>query len=124
MKKSRTLVAAIALALPFLAAGTGAFHLELVDSHPEAEQVLEASPSEIWLQFSVEPDMSQTSFSVRGPDGNVELGDIVAGDAPEIIEAPVAASLAPGTYTLSWVGAPMDDHPVRGRYTFEVAAQR
>lgn len=124
MKKPRTLAAIAALALPFLAAGTGAFHLELVDSHPEAEQVLEASPSEIWLQFSVEPDMSQTSFSVRGPDGNVELGDIVAGDAPEIIEAPVAASLAPGTYTLSWVGAPMDDHPVRGRYTFEVAAQR
>lgn len=124
MKKPRTLAALAALALPFLAAGTGVFHLELVDSHPEAEQVLEASPSEIWLQFSVEPDMSQTSFSVRGPDGNVELGDVVAGDAPEIIKAPVAASLAPGTYTLSWVGAPMDDHPVRGRYTFEVAAQQ
>ena len=124
MKKTRTLAAVVALALPFLAAGTSVFHLELVDSHPQAEEVLDASPSEIWLQFSAEPDMEQTSFSVRGPDGGVELGDIVVGDTPETIKAPVAGSLAPGTYTLSWVGAPMDDHPVRGRYTFEVAAAR
>lgn len=124
MKNTRTLAAAVALALPFLAAATGVLHLELVDSYPEAEQVLETSPTEIWLQFSVEPDMEQTSFSVRGPEGSVELGEIVTGDAPEVIKASVAAPLAPGSYTLSWVGAPMDDHPVRGRYTFEVAAQQ
>ncbi len=124
MKMKRSLMAAVALALPFLAAGTALFHLELVASYPEAEEVLQASPNEIWLQFSVQPDMEQTSFSVRGAAGRVELGDIVAGDSPEIIKAPVAGTLAPGTYTLSWVGAPMDDHPVRGRYTFEVAAAR
>lgn len=125
MKKTPVVAAVAALALPTLvAAWSGALHLELVDSYPEAEQVLEESPAEIWLRFSVQPDMEQTSFSVRGPDGAVELGEIVTGDSPEVIEAPVAAPLATGEYTLSWVGAPVDDHPVRGRYTFQVSAQR
>lgn len=124
MKHTRIIATTLALALPLLAAATGAFHLDLVDSHPKADQVVETSPAEIWLKFSVEPDMEQTSFSIRGPAGTVELGEIVKGDSPEIIKAPVTASLAPGSYTLSWVGAPMDDHPVRGRYSFEVAAHR
>ncbi len=124
MKKTHILLALGALASPLLLTGSAALHLELVDSYPEAEQVLEESPPEIWLQFSVQPDMEQTSFSVRGPAGAVELGEIVTGDSPEVIKAPVATSLAAGEYTLSWVGAPMDDHPVRGRYTFQVAARK
>jgi methionine-rich copper-binding protein CopC len=115
---------ALLAVLPLTLAAALPMHLELVDSYPKEEQVLTESPAEIWLRFSVAPDMEQTSFSVRGPDGSVELGTIAVGDASEVIRATVTGELGAGEYTLSWVGAPPDDHAVRGRYTFTVAAAR
>lgn len=119
--KRLTLPASAVLLIPVLAAAGGAFHLELVDSFPKADAVVHEAPSQIWLQFSVAPDMEQTSFAVRGADGNIELGEITVGESPEVIQAAVAQPLEDGEYTLSWVGAPVDDHPVRGRYTFTVS---
>lgn len=122
-KRSIRLSALLAV-LPLALAAAVPMHLELVDSYPEEAQVLTDSPAEIWLRFSVAPDMEQTSFSVRGPDGSVDLGEIAAGDEAEVIRATVVGELEAGEYTLSWVGAPPDDHAVRGRYTFSVAAAR
>lgn len=121
MKKISALAA---LALPLLLAASAPLHLELVDSHPKADAVVEEPPTEIWLRFSVEPDMEQTSFSVRGPSGAVELGEIAKGEGPEVIRAALVEPMGDGEYTLSWVGAPADDHPVRGRYTFTIATLR
>ncbi|GMV05220.1 MAG: hypothetical protein AMXMBFR53_14990 [Gemmatimonadota bacterium] len=105
-------------------AGWTLFHLELKGSFPAADAALAEAPPEIWLEFSVAPDMARTSFSVRGPDGNVALGTVKAGDKPEVVKAAVTGPMAAGTYTLSWAGAPVDDHVVRGRFTFTVQAAR
>ncbi len=113
-----------ALAIPFLLTAATSFHIEVTASFPEADQELEASPDQIWIQFSVVPDMEQTSFSVRGANGRVALGEIRVGDAPEIITAEVSSPLAAGEYTLSWVGAAADDHPERGRFAFTVGETR
>ena len=121
MRTNRARLTLSALVLPLVLAASRPPHLELVDSHPKAEETVSGSPGEIWLRFSVEPDREQTSFSVRGPDGNVALGTVRVGDEPEVIRASVEAPLTPGEYTLSWVGAPADDHPVRGRFGFTVA---
>jgi methionine-rich copper-binding protein CopC len=120
MHNKRAFFAALALAAPLFLTASTSLHLELVASSPFEDQKLEQSPATIWLRFSAIPDMEQTSFSVRGAQGVVELGEIVVGDAPEIITAELAAPIAAGEYTLSWVGAPADDHPSRGRYVFTV----
>lgn len=104
--------------------GSTPFHLELNDSFPEADAVLDEAPTEIWLEFSVAPDRERSSFSVRGPGGNVELGEVAAGDEPEVLEATVIGAMPPGVYTVSWVGAPEGDHTVRGRFAFTIHAQR
>ena len=123
--KNRTAIAGIvSLAGVVLLAGWTAFHLELAASYPEAEQSMVEAPSEIWLQFSVTPDMERSSFSVRGPEGKVDLGEISAGETPDILRADVTGSMPPGSYTLSWVGAPLEDHAVRGRFTFSVGESR
>jgi len=123
MKLRHALPVLAVLALAPALVASRALHLELVDSHPKADAVVE-TPSEIWLKFSVAPDLEQTSFSVRGAAGNVELGEIAVGESAEVIRARVAQPLADGEYLLSWVGAPADDHPVRGRYAFTVQAAR
>jgi methionine-rich copper-binding protein CopC len=96
------------------------FHLDLVDSLPKEDQVLEEAPEVVWLEFSAAPDMSRSSFSIRGPEGGVELGEMEAGDEEEVIRARVVGEMPAGTYTLSWVGAPIDDHTVRGRFDFTI----
>jgi methionine-rich copper-binding protein CopC len=114
---------AAAVALLVLAGWTTP-HLELTASNPAADAVLAEAPAEIWLRFSVVPDMAETTFSVEGPEGPVALGEISAADEPEIVRADVEGSMPEGHYTLSWVGAPLDDHAVRGRFSFAVKAAR
>ena len=116
----------LAVTTPLLLVAWTAFHLELTASHPEADAVLEEAPTEVWLQFSVVPDGARTSFSVRGPEGSVSLGDITQGegDDAKVMRAEVTGPMPPGSYTVSWVGATPDDHTVRGRFSFSVAEAR
>jgi methionine-rich copper-binding protein CopC len=89
------------------------FHLDLVDSLPKEDQVLEEAPEVVWLEFSAAPDMSRSSFSIRGPEGGVELGEMEAGDEEEVIRARVVGEMPAGR-------APIDDHTVRGRFDFTI----
>jgi len=120
MRKSRAVAALGVVISAAFFIGWTPFHIELNASYPEVDQVLGEAPTEMWLEFSVAPDMERSSFSVRGAEGSVELGEISAGDSPKIIRAGVEGELEPGDYTVSWVAAPMDDHAVRGRFTFTV----
>lgn len=121
MRMPRALAAVSILASTVVLMGWTLFHIDLNASFPEADQVVTDSPTEMWLEFSVPTDLERSSFSVRGPDGRVDLGDISAGDSPEILRAAVNGPLVDGTYTVSWVAAPIEDHAVRGRFTFTVA---
>jgi len=87
MTMRRIVAGGLALAAAVVLVGWTAFHLELNASYPEADADLGEAPTEIWLRFSVEPDMERSSFSVRGPEGRVALGDISVGEEPEVIRA-------------------------------------
>jgi methionine-rich copper-binding protein CopC len=119
----RTAPGALAVTASLLLVAATAFHLEPTASHPAADGVLEEAPTEVWLEFSVVPDAERTSFSVRGPDGEVPLGEITRGEGDDarILRADVTGPMPAGRYTVSWVGAPPDDHVVRGRFGFTVA---
>ncbi len=120
----RTLAGGLTVVASLLSVGWTAFHVELDASYPEADAVLSEAPTEIWLQFSVIPDMERSSFSVQGPGGGVELGDISAGEELEMIKAEVKGKMPAGEYMVSWVGAPLEDHAVQGRFKFSLEAGR
>lgn len=122
MSHRRRLAATLALALPLL--GSSPVHLELTASFPKADAELATAPSEIWLEFSVEPDLAQSGFLVQGPGGFVELGEIQVGDNPETLSATVRGAMPEGEYRVSWTAAPVDDHSVRGRFSFTVRGAR
>lgn len=118
MNARRAIPALLLLSLALV--GWSAFHLELVASLPDEDEVLQEAPEVVWLEFTAAPDLTRSSFSIRGPDGVVELGDIEAGDKAEVMRAAVEGQMSAGTYTISWVGAPADDHSVRGRFDFTI----
>ena len=118
MSIRRTIPALLILSLALI--GWTTFHLELVASLPDEDEVMQEPPEVVWLEFTAAPDLTRSSFSIRGPDGVVELGDIQAGDKPEVMSAAVVGQMQAGSYTISWVGAPADDHSVRGRFDFTI----
>lgn len=120
----RILPSAVALLLMIPLAAWSAFHIELVASSPGADEVLGSAPAEIKLEFSVPTDTARSTFSVRGPAGRVELGPVTPGNSLKVLQARVTGTMPAGSYTVSWVAAPVGDHTVRGRYSFRVGSGR
>jgi methionine-rich copper-binding protein CopC len=115
--------------IPLIAGLLGAwtlFHIELEDSFPKADQALDTAPTEIWLKFTTEPDTAESTFSVRGPEGAVALGAIMVDPEKDssVLHAAVEGAVPAGSYTVSWVAAPLGDHAVRGRFNFTVSGNR
>jgi len=107
------------LATAAVVAGASPFHLTLIDSKPREDAVVTESPSEIWLRFNEELDVTKCGIGVRGPNGAVELAKVTLTDSVSM-SAKIPEPLAPGEYTVSWLGTPLNDHAVRGRYKFTV----
>jgi len=120
----RIRAAALLLLATVLLGARTLVHLEVKASFPGADAILEEPPGEIWLEFTAVPDAARSSFSVRGPAGHVALDSIRAGAKPEVLTAAVIGPMPAGTYTVSWVGAPLGDHTVRGRFAFRVGEGR
>ena len=99
--------------------GAGYWHIDLTDSRPEADEVLSAAPSEIWLRFSVPPDLEQSGIALMGTSGMVELEELALVDSVSI-SAKVVGAMVPGDYIVSWRAAPHDDHGSRGRFEFTI----
>lgn len=100
-------------------------HIELRDSFPQANTVLEGAPGEIWLEFSVVPDTARSTFSVRGPNGGVETEAVQwdEEEAPTFLKAQVTGEMPAGDYLISWVAAPLNDHGGRGRISFSIGVK-
>ena len=99
--------------------GASSFHLTLIDSKPREDAVVAESPSEIWLRFNQALDVTKCGIGVRGPNGTVELAKVTLTDSVSM-SAEIPTPLPPGEYTVSWLGTPLADHAVRGRYKFTV----
>ena len=111
---------AAALLMPVVALAHGA----LRSSTPASGVRLTTAPREIKLVFTEKPEIAVTRVQLFGPDSAaVELGPLtVAPDAARGVVAVIRGALSAGTYTVAWQTAGADGHPVRGRFTFTIAA--
>ena len=118
------LAAVLAATAPALAAAPLLAHPNLRRSVPAAGDTLHASPRQLRLTFSEPVEESLSSIRLLDAAGQAVTLPAVAGlssDAATLTVA-VEAALPPGTYTVAWRVAGSDGHPVRGRFTFVVAA--
>ena len=111
------------IATSCLLIGAAYWHIDLTDSRPQEDEILNVAPSEIWLRFSVPPDLEQTGIALLGTSGMVELEDVALVDSVSI-SAKVVGAMAAGEYIVSWRAAPHDDHGTRGRFEFKVESSR
>jgi methionine-rich copper-binding protein CopC len=112
--------AVVTTAVFMIAAAVVMAHMALQKSAPEKDAVLSASPDEIQLWFTQEPDPAVSNVSLAGDQGEIELGD-----AKVMEEKSVAVSvpaLDPGTYSVNWRSAGDDGHIQRGQFSFTIRA--
>ena len=100
-------------------------HPELRRSAPAAGDTLASAPDELRLTFSAPIEIALSSITLHGPgERPVRLASLRSVEAdPTVLAAAITDSaLPPGLYTLAWTVAGADGHPVRGRFTFTIAA--
>ena len=103
-----------------LIAGTASGHLKILEVQPEDGAVLTVAPADLRMQLSQEPDPVVSKLELEGPDGAVELGELVA-EGKEL-RISVKGRVVPGDYTVSWRTAGDDGHVQKGRWSFRLEA--
>ncbi len=120
---NRILAVFVALALlTLLAAAPPTGHLRLTGSAPEKDAVLEASPTEVRLWFSLAPEMAVSRISLSCHETE-ELGDLQAGD-DNALYVEVLGDLEPGDHVIAWRTSSGDGHPIRGTIPFSTPSAR
>lgn len=97
-------------------------HAKLLSSQPAAGASLDAPPSRVELWFSTEVSHAFSSIEVTGP-GGVRVDRAAVTHAEEGKKAQVELDeLAAGDYTVVWKVVSVDEHTIRGKFTFKVAS--
>src|SRR4029079_6732038 len=94
----------------------------LVRIAPAGNARFSASPTSLSLWFSERPELRYTSIELVDSAGRViPHGPITSIDSMGVT-APIAATLAPGRYSVAWRTAAADAHGTSGRFAFVVMA--
>ena len=116
--------ALLALVLLGVAPAPARAHASLKSSTPAADSTLTVIPRELRLLFTEAPALAFSRLELLSASGAaVALSPVrTAADSRRALVADIRGTLTAGTYTVVWQIAGDDGHPVRGRYTFTVAA--
>lgn len=118
-RTGRTVAALLLLAfMPVLASA----HAKLLRSQPKAKETLSQSPKLIELWFTEELEPGLNTIEVKDQQGNrVDRGQVVLSEGNKKAQTELG-ELKPGIYTVVWKSLSADQHAIRGRFTFTVAA--
>ena len=117
---TKTCVALFAMTV--LGAGTACAHPRLLESVPARDAKLSSPPKEIRMSFSEGLIANFTGLELKDSKGKtVPTGKaaLASGDFKKFV-VPIAARLAPGSYTVAWHAVSVDTHRVSGSYGFRV----
>jgi copper transport protein len=122
--RSALLAAAAALVAPFvligpLAVPAGA-HATLIGTSPTDDELLDAAPDAVELQFDEGVEVTDDSIEVIGPDGGrVDRDSVEAAEGGSVLRAPIDGDQR-GTYTVAWRVTSADSHTISGSFVFHV----
>lgn len=103
------------------------FHLHLVRAEPADSSTVTAPPAAIRLWFSERPEIAVTAVALSTTGGSTIALDkpvMANGTDTSAVVVNVKGAMKPGRYVVHWRSASADMHPMRGQYTFTLAASR
>lgn len=97
-------------------------HATLTGTVPAADEVVDAVPDVVELQFDEPVETVGGAVEVFGPDGErVDLGSVDTDDGGATLRAPIEGD-AIGTYTVAWRVTSEDSHTLTGSFVFHNGA--
>jgi methionine-rich copper-binding protein CopC len=105
-----------------LAAGVALAHPHVVSASPAQNGEVAGSPKAIKVKFNEAPVAKFSGLTVKDAAGkDVKLGKVAVDPADKNqLVAPVAQTLAPGVYKVTWRASGSDTHKVDGTFSFTV----
>lgn len=115
-------VAALALATAPRTGAGAAMHLRLTGSVPAKDSTVATAPAVLRLTYSQVPNLKLSRVTLAGTAGAVSTGTITLGTGADstTLLVPVTGRMTPGSYTVSWLTASSDGHPIKGTFGFKV----
>ena len=95
-------------------------HAVLLDTEPQADAVLDATPASIQLRFN-EP-VQPVVFRLLDAAGNTLVDTDAARAVDSRVELPTGGDLPEGGYIVTWRVVSADSHPIGGSFRFAVGA--
>ncbi|MBA3357044.1 MAG: copper resistance protein CopC/CopD [Pyrinomonadaceae bacterium] len=96
-------------------------HAKLVRSEPKAKDVLPRAPKVVELWFSEELESGFNSIEVRDQQGKrFDRGGVTLSEGNKKAQISLE-TFSPGTYAVIWKALSMDQHMLRGEFTFTVS---
>ncbi len=119
---AQMLVAALVISMALVGLATpAAAHVDLLETAPADQAILDAPVDEVLLEFSGEVELAGDGIEVID-----EAGDVVPADVSQISETTFAVvpavELADGAFGVSWTVRAGDAHPRSGTFAFLVDA--
>ncbi|MGI4981966.1 MAG: copper resistance CopC family protein [Janthinobacterium lividum] len=112
---------AIVAALILTGARLANAHAHPTQQAPSAGQTLASAPREVAIDFDEDVEAAFTSIAVTDAQGHSVIDGKTAVAAGRGTHVSVALkTLAPGTYSVTWVAVAKDGHRTQGRYAFTV----
>ncbi len=113
--------AIFAILLLTLLPGAALAHAKLDRSEPKAKEILSQAPKLIELWFSEELESGFNSIEVRDQQGKrFDQGGVTLSEGNKKAQISLE-TFGPGTYAVIWKALSMDQHTLRGEFTFTVA---
>ena len=103
-------------------AGSVLAHAKLIRSQPKAKETLAQAPKliELWFTEALEPGLN--TIEVKDQQGNrVDRGQVTLSAENKKAQVELG-ELKPGVYSVVWKSLSADQHAIRGRFSFSVAA--
>jgi len=97
-------------------------HAKLIRSQPKAKETLSQAPKFVELWFSEELEAGLNMIEVKNQQGaRVDRGEVTLSQGNKKAQVELG-ELTPGAYTVVWKTLSADQHAIRGKFTFSVAA--
>jgi copper transport protein len=97
-------------------------HTVLTATAPAADSTVRGEVRELRLRFSTAVQPALTTIVLSGPNGALPTGalELVPGTDEMELRVPLLTRLPSGAYTVEWITAGPDSHPINGAYAFAV----
>lgn len=97
-------------------------HATLLFTTPAADGAVPTSPPQIQLVFDQAVVPTDSTLSLTGPDGDIEVGPVELSHRGQVLSVTVRERLEPAEYEVTWVVTARDGDSMAGEFRFEVGS--